>query len=225
MVRGCSISVNQLADFSQSTLAKKRSIIKQQKTPNSFKIAYYQLAKARIKKVMANKGDIQPVLDGIEILKSKTLTKPRQINDRIVSLDALQRFVSIQIPSLLKNYDYKVLKNVESKSIVIRGVEVIVSPDLALEIDIDGKKYLGAVKTHISKGNKFDRKQQTYVASTLHKYLESQVAKNGEIVLPELCISIDVFGEGIVTSPVNITDKIKDIEVICDEIRMMWDAT
>lgn len=52
----------------------------------------------------------------------------------------------------------------------------------------------------------------------------SQVAKNGEIVLPELCISIDVFGEGIVTSPVNITDKIKDIEVICEEIKMLWDA-
>lgn len=223
-MRGCSISLNQLADFSQSTLAKKKSIIKQQKTPNSFKIAYYQLAKARIKKVIANKGDIQPVLDGIEELKSKTLTKPRQINDRIVSLDALQRFVSFQIPSLLKNYEYIVLKNIESKSIVIRGVEVIVSPDLIIEIEIDDKKYLGALKTHISKGNKFDRKQQTYVASTLHKYLESEVAKNGEVVLPELCISIDIFGEGIVTSPINITEKIKDIEVMCEEIRKMWDA-
>jgi hypothetical protein len=223
-MRGCSISLNQLADFSQSTLAKKRSIIKQQKTPNSFKIAYYQLAKARIKKVIANKGDIQPVLDGIEELKSKTLTKPRQINDRIVSLDALQRFVSFQIPSLLKDYEYKVLKNVESKSIVIKGVEVIVSPDLIIEIEIDDKKYLGALKTHISKGNKFDRKQQTYVASALHKYLESEVAKIGEVVLPELCISIDIFGEGIVTSPINITEKINDIEVMCEEIRKMWDA-
>lgn len=223
-MRGCNISLNQLADFSQGTDAKKRSIIKQQKTPNSFKIAYYQLAKARIKKVIANKGDIQPVLDGIEELKGKTLTKPRQISDRIVSLDALQRFVSFQIPSLLKNYEYKVLKNVESKSIFIRGVEVIVSPDLIIEIEIDNKKYLGAVKTHISKGNKFDTKQQIYVASTLHRYLESEVARDGEIVLPELCISIDVFGDGIVTSPQNITNKIKDIEVMCEEVKKLWDA-
>lgn len=223
-MRGCNISLNQLADFSQGTDAKKRNIIKQQKTPNSFKIAYYQLAKARIKKVIANKGDIQPVLDGIEELKGKTLTKQRQINDRIVSLDALQRFVSFQIPSLLKNYEYKVLKNVESKSIFIKGVEVIVSPDLIIEIEIDNKKYLGAVKTHISKGNKFDTKQQIYVASALHKYLESEVAKDGEIVLPELCISIDVFGDGIVTSPKNITNKIKDIEVMCEEVKKLWDA-
>ena len=223
-MRGCNISINQLADFSKSTLANKRSIINQQKMPNTFKTAWYQLAKARIKKVIANKGDIKPVLDGIEELKRRTVTKKRQVNDRIVSLDALQRFVSFQIPSLLKNYDYKVLKNVESKSIFIKGVEVIVSPDLIIEIDIDNKKYLGALKTHISKGKKFDRKQQLYVATALHKYLESEVAKNGEIVLPELCLSIDIFGEGIVTSPVNISDKIKDMEVICEEVKKMWDA-
>lgn len=223
-MRGCNISLNQLADFSKGSEAKKRNIIKQQKTPNSFKIAYYQLAKARIKKVMANKGDIQPVLDGISELKGKALTKQRQINDRIVSLDALQRFVSIQIPSLLKDYDYKVLKNIETKSTYIRGVEVIISPDLIIEIEINGEKYLGAIKTHIAKGNAFDVKQQSYVASMLHKYLKTEVAKNGELVLPELCISIDVFGNGIVTSPVDISNKIKDIEVMCDEIRNLWDA-
>lgn len=223
-MRGCNISLNQLADFSQGSQAKKRNIIKQQKTPNSFKIAYYQLAKARIKKAMANKGDIQPVLDGIAELKGKTLTKERQINDRIVSLDALQRFVSLQIPSILKEYNYQVLKKIESKSIFIRGVEVIVSPDLIIEIEINGKKYLGAVKTHISKGNAFDMKQQLYVASTLHKYLKTEVAKNGELVLPELCISIDIFGSGIVTSPADISKKIKDIEVMCEEISKMWDA-
>lgn len=224
MMRGCNISINQLADFSNGTDAKKRSIIKQQKTPNSFKIAYYQLPKARIKKAMANKGNIQPVLDGINELKGRTPTKQRQINDRIVSLDAMQRFVSMQIPSLLKDYDYKVLKNIESKSTFIRGVEVIISPDLIIEIEINGKKYLGAIKTHISKGNAFDYKQQSYVASMLQKYLKTEIAKNGELVLPELCISIDVFGSGIVTSPEDISAKIRDIEVMCEEIRIMWDA-
>lgn len=223
-MRGYNISINQLADFSKSSEAQKKKIIKQQKTPDTFKTAWYQLAKARIKKAMANKGDIQPILDGIEVLKGKTLTKKRQIDDRIVSLDAMQRFISLQIPSLLKDYDYKVLKKVESKSIFIKGVEVIVSPDLIIEIEIDGKNYLGGVKTHISKGNKFDNKQQAYVASAIYKYLETEVAKNGQIVLPDLCISIDIFGDGFVTSPENINEKMKDIEVICEEVKKMWDA-
>lgn len=224
VMRGYNISINQLADFSKSSEAQKKSIIRQQKTPNTFKTAWYQLAKARIKKVMANKGDIQPILDGIEVLKNKTLTKKRQINDRTVSLDAMQRFINLQIPNLLKDYDYKVLKNAESKSIYVKGVEVIVSPDLIIEIEIEGKKYLGAVKTHISKGNKFDKNQQLYVASALHKYLETEIAKNGELVLPELCLSIDVFGDGIISSPKDISTKIRDIEVMCEEIKSMWEA-
>ncbi|CAM3757242.1 hypothetical protein FLSA109164_13085 [Flavobacterium saliperosum] len=223
-MRGCSISLNQLADFSQGSDAKKRNIIKQQKTPNSFKIAFYQMPRARFKKAIANKGDIQPILDGMEELKRKTLTKKRQVSDRMVSLEAMQRFCGLQIPNLLKEYEYSVLKKVESKSIFVNGVEVIVSPDLIIEIVIDNVKYLGAVKIHISKGNTFDRRQQVYIACALNKYLETEVAKNGEIVLPELCISIDVFGDGIVASPQNISNRMKDIEVICEEVKQMWDA-
>ncbi|MFK7113440.1 hypothetical protein V3468_03185 [Flavobacterium oreochromis] len=223
-MREINISINQLADFSKSSDAKKRNIVKQQKNPNTFKIAYYQLAKARIKKVMSNKGDIEPILKGIEELKTRTLTKKRQINDRVVSLDAMQRFISLQIPDLLKDLEYKVIKNVNSKSITINGVEVIVSPDIIIQAEIEGKQYLGGIKIHIAKENKFDREQQSYVASTIQKYLEKVVAKNDEVIMPELCLSIDIFGEGIVSAPKNIDSKIKDLEIICDEIKKMWYA-
>jgi hypothetical protein len=223
-MREINISINQLADFSKSSDAKKRNIVKQQKNPNTFKIAYYQLAKARIKKAMSNKGDIEPILKGIDELKNRTLTKKRQINDRVVSLDAMQRFISLQIPDLLKDLEYKVIKNTNSKSININGVEVIVSPDIIIQAEIDGKQYLGGIKIHIAKENKFDREQQSYVASTIQKYLENVVAKNDEVIMPELCLSIDIFGEGIVSAPKNIDSKIKDLEIICDEIKKMWFA-
>lgn len=218
------ISINPLADFSKSTESQKKSIVKQQKTPNTFKIAYYQLPKARIKKSMANKGDLKPILDGIDELTKRIPVKKRQINDRIVSLEALQRFVGFQIPNLLKDYDYKVLKGIEKKTISLNGVEINISPDLIIEIELDNQKYLGAVKTHISKLKKFDTRQQIYVATAINRYLETEVATNGEIVLPELCISIDVFGNGLVSSPVNINDKIKELELICEEVKQVWDA-
>jgi hypothetical protein len=223
-MREINISINQLADFSKSSDAKKRNIVKQQKNPNTFKIAYYQLAKARIKKAMSNKGNIEPILKGIEELKNRTLTKKRQINDRVVSLDAMQRFISLKIPDLLKDLDYKVIKNINSKSIKINDVEIIVSPDIIIQAEIDGVQYLGGIKIHIAKENKFDREQQSYVASTILKYLEKVVAKNNEVIMPELCLSIDIFGEGIVSAPKNVDSKIKDLEVICDEIKRLWYA-
>jgi len=218
------ISINPLADFSKSTDSQKKSIVKQQKNPNPFKIAYYQLPKARIKKAMASKGDLKPVLDGIDELKKRVPTKKRQISDRIVSLEALQRFVSFRIPSLLKDYDYKILKGIERKSITINSVEINISPDLIIEIEINNQKYLGAVKTHISKQKKFDAKQQSIVATAIFKYLETEVVKNGEIVLPELCMSIDVFGSGIISAPDDIDEKVSEIEMICEEIKQVWDA-
>src|SRR5690606_2711948 len=166
------LSVNQLADFVNASEAKKRSIINQQKTPNEFKISYYQLPKASIKKSMATSGDLETILIGLDKLRVKKPEKKRQINDRIVSIEALQRFVNMKIPDLLKKYNYKVIKDIKIKSTTINGVEIIVSPDLIIEIDIDGIKYLGGFKIHISKGNVFDIRQQTYVATAMRKYLD-----------------------------------------------------
>lgn len=65
------ISVNQLADFTKGTEAKKKSIIKQQKNPNPIIVARYATAKAGIRKTIAVRGDINPILQGIEKLKNK----------------------------------------------------------------------------------------------------------------------------------------------------------
>lgn len=204
--------------------AKKKSIINQQKTPNEFKISYYQLAKARIKKSMASSGDLDPILNGIEQLKGKKPEKKRQISDRVVSIEALQRFVNLKIPGLLKKYNYQVIKDIKIKSTFFNGVEIVVSPDLIIEIDIDGHKYYGGFKIHISKGNVFDSKQQTYVATAIHKYLSEIFKESGGTVLAELCLSIDVFSDRIVSSPEDITQKVKDIEVTCEEVKKIWNA-
>lgn len=218
------LSINQLADFANATESKKKNIINQQKTPNPFKISYYQLAKARIKKSMATKGDLEPVLKGIEELKNRTVTKKRQVSDKVVSLDAMQRFVSMKIPNLLKDYNYKIIKDVYSKSTLFNGVEIIVSPDLIIEIDINGKKFYGGIKIHIAKGNKFDTKQQAYVATAIKKYLQETISQNEENVLSELCMSIDIFGHGIISAPEEISSKIKDMEILCEEVKRLWYA-
>lgn len=218
------ISLNQLADFSKASEAKKRSIIKQQKTPNPFKIPWYQLTRSRIRQAIKRNGDLAPVIEGIKELLERKPEKPRQVNDRIVSIEALRRFVNIKLPSLLRDVPHEVVKRVDSKSIFVQGVEVIVSPDVIFRMKIDNQIYLGAVKVHISKGNVFDNKQSRYVSSTIYKYLKEVVAKKGEIVHKELCLSIDVFGERVIHAPRNLSKAINEIEVICEEVKSLWSA-
>lgn len=218
------ISINQMADFQKSSDAKKKSIIRQQKDPNPFKIAYYQLAKARIKKCFERNGDLEPILLGIDELKKRTLTKPRQINDRKVSLEAMQRFISLKLPTILNSQKYEIVKKPPFKSVILNGVEIIISPDVLIRMKVDGQVYLGALKIHIAKSNIFDYNQQKAVAVAIYKYLKDVIAQKGEIVNPNLCFSLDVFGRGVVSAPSNTNRIIKEILLSCGEIKALWNV-
>lgn len=218
------ISVNQFADFSKATEASKRRIIRQQKEPNKFRVAWYQLPKARIKKSIENNCDLEPILKGVEELKKRVPNSSRQENNKMVSLEAFRRFVNIKLPDLLKNVPHEVIKKVNSKSININGVEVIISPDVIFKLKLNDKIYIGAVKVHISKNNIFDNEQSRYISSLIYKYLNEVVVKDDEEVLEELCLSIDVFGENVISVPKNLTKSIAEIEVICEEVKSIWNA-
>lgn len=218
------ISINQFADFSKATEASKKRIIRQQKDPNKFMVAWYQLPKAKIKKSIENNCDIEPILKGIEELSQRIPKKQRQVLDRAVSLEALSRYISIKLPDLLKTVPYEIIKKVESKSIFINGVEIIISPDVIFRIKADGKTYLGAVKVHISKNNVFDNIQTRYISSLINKYLKEVIAKDDEEVLEELCLSIDVFGEKVISVPKNLSKSLAEIEVLCEEVKIIWNV-
>ena len=224
MKKNIKLSVNQFADFSKASEASKRRIIRQQKEPNKFLVAWYQLPKAKIRKSIENNCDLEPTLKGIEELKLRIPNKPRQVLDRIVSLEALNRYVSIKLPDLLKSVPYEIIKNVESKSIFINDVEIIISPDVIFRIKVNGNTYLGAVKVHISKNNVFDNIQSRYISSLINKYLKEVVAEADEVVLDELCLSIDVFGEKVISVPKNLPKSLTEIEVICEEVKSIWNA-
>lgn len=218
------ISINQLADFSIGTDGKRKGIIRQQKNPNPFKVSWYQLSKARIRKSIAHNGDLEPILSGIEELKLRKTTSKRQNDDRVVSLEAMQKFIQMGIPKILQHMDYEIVKKSKEKSIFINGVEIIVAPDLIVKAELDGKMHYGAIKIHVAKHNMFDRNQQSLVATAIYKYLESLYTEEGTVILPEMCLSIDIFGGNIVSAPNTMDDKINDLEVICDEVKRMWFA-
>jgi len=217
------LSVNQIADFLKSTDSKKIRIIKQQKYPNIIRVGWYQMPRARFKKVIELNGDLKPLEDAANLLNSRILEKPRQVLNRTVSLEAMQRFSKIKLPYLLK-FPIEIIKKVESKTIEINGVQILVSPDVVFKINIDGEHYYGAVKIHISKNNIFDYKQSSCISSILFQYLKENFETENCRVNPELCLAIDVFGEKITSSPVDINDSMAQISLICEEVKYFWSA-
>lgn len=219
------ISVNQLANFTKATDAKKKSILRQQKNPPKVIVAHYALAKARIRKAISSRGDISPILNGISELKNKVPTSKWQVDDKRVSIEAMERFIRMKLPVILKSLDsYEILKKFQLNSFVFSGVNIIVSPDIIIKGTIGEKTYIGAIKIHVSKSSPFDKEQSKYVATCIYDYLKTFVKDSNIIVTPKLCFCIDVFADSIISAPPNITHVNSKIEDFCREIISLWDV-
>jgi len=221
MGKNYKISLNQLAEFSGASEASKKRIIKQQLTPNPFMVPRYQLTKARIKKSLELKGDLSPIKEAVKILEAKQTSTSWQINDKKVSLEALTRFVKIKLPSLFKTLDFEIIKPT-NKTIELKDVDIIVAPEIVIKGKLNGRNVIGGVKIHISKTKPFDLTKSRYVATVVYKYLEEQIASKGDIVLPELCLCLDVFNERLVPAQENSEEIFKQIGGFCDEIKLLW---
>lgn len=221
IMKDYAISINQFAEFKYATDGQKRTIIKQQINPNKLKIAWYQLPKSRVKNCLKNKCDLETIQEGINILSNRKFSEKRKESNRVVSLEALQRFININMPDILKKYDFSIIKPIK-KSTFLSGIDITVAPDLIVTGIINGEKVVGGIKIHIVKNKPFDIIQSKIVANVLAKYLKQEIADESTIVLPELCFCIDIFNGNFVQAKASkFIDK--QIEEICLEVKKTWD--
>lgn len=218
------ISINPLIDFFKGTEAKKKRVIRNQKEPSVIMVGWHQTSRASIKKSLSLNGDKSPIIEGSNRLKAKAVEKPRQIQNKFVSLEGMKKYLNIEIPEMLKNHNLTIIKKRPIKSTFINDVEITVSPDILFTMEYKGKKYIGGVKIHLSKGNIFDNQELKIVATVLHKHIVEIADEYDAIPLPEICYSMDVFGERIVSSPKNSERILLQIENICEEIKLFWNV-
>lgn len=218
------ISINPLIDFFKGTEAKKKSVIRNQKEPSVIMVGWHQTSRACIKKSLSLNGDKSPIIEGSNRLKLKVVEKPRQVQNKFVSLEGMQKYLNIEIPEMLKNHNLTIIKKRTIKSTFIKGVEITVSPDIVFTMDYKGRKYIGGVKIHLSKGNIFDNQELKIVATILHKHISEIAEKYNAIALPEICYSMDVFGERIISSSKKPERILSQVKNICDEIKRFWNV-
>jgi hypothetical protein len=217
------ISLNQMAEFKNATDYGRKRIIKQQLNPDQFRIPWYQLPKARVKKSIELKGDLNPIHDGIITLMNRKPLNKRQETDKRVSIDALERYIKIKLPHILKEIDYDVIRP-KIKSTKVSDVEILVAPEVIVKGILRGKTVFGGIKIHISKNKPFDIQQSKIVATTIVTYLENEVAFEKSEVIPELCFCLDIFSGRIVSAKENDESVYIEIKEICNEIKRVWDA-
>src|SRR5690554_2018059 len=221
MLNYYTISINPLAEFIKATDTRKKRIIEQQKKPSPIIVNWYQLAKSRMKKFIINNADYETIDDAILTLKNRKGLNQRQVIDRQVSLEALERFIKLKIPNVLQEKDIEFYK-FKNKSIIYQNVEITVSPDVIFSIKRDGVKHYGAIKLRVSKSKPFDNDQQNLIASTLYEYLKYNITDTNCIIEPDLCLSLDVFGNGYKALNANSNDTLLNYKSYFEEIKNIW---
>lgn len=215
------ISTNQLAEFYRATEKGKSRIIQQQVNPNKIRISWYQLAKSAIKRYLKNTSDIAPLQEAIKMLHNRTGLNKRQLIDRNVSIESLQRLIKLNIHKKFRNYHYEVIKPAV-KETVIDGVQVHITPDLIFKTTISDQIVVGGVRVHISKDNPFDSHQCLLSSTLLVSLIEENYLGPEDVVSPALCYTIDVFSERIVSAQDDYSSELTAIKRICEEIKTLW---
>ena len=189
------ISINQFAEYS----AKKREssklrIIRQQKSPDQNLFFWYQRVKSSIRKCFRQGGDLLPIYNGIEILVDSTPMSKPQINNKIVSIQALEQFVTIKLPNFILENNFEILK-LEKKSFEIRGLEISLSPEFIFRLtELNGDTIVGAIKIHICKSKPFSLQTAELASTVLYEFLKIAVSP-ADKVDPKYCLTIDIFGD------------------------------
>lgn len=229
------ISINKLADYLQtSSVTKRRKILYDQKFPqkSEFKTLWYDQAKRPIKKSLLNSdlklNAISQVIDKLqkEIIELKMkypevasdiLKHKNKIQKKESCLEALTNFSeNIMLFDKYKTHNFST--DNASGFIEIGGVRVSVEPDVIITGAVRGKEFLGGLKLYFSKVTKLDKEMGKTISSVIYHYLNDFSDKASS----QYCFVLDVMNSTTFTASSSYSRKIREIEIACDEIRIIW---
>ncbi len=222
---GIKITLSQFGTFIKSTESQKLDIVKNQINQKAPEETYfwYRGAYGYIQRSLRN-SNRELIFKGLEQFKNR-VPRPDKKNDPANisgSILALENYSSLQFPEPFNSLTKEKIK-AAIKSHLIDGVQISINPDYVFRSYHNGKKVLGCAKVLIRNGNKLDSEQRRVIAFILYDHLVKNIAQEDEVVLPELCLFIDVAHRIITASPGRNEAPRVTIKNGLDDLVQYWD--
>ena len=217
------ISINRLAEYATtSSSLRRRNIIKNLKEDKEFIAQRYSEVYNIMSPYFKSNCEENFFDPTIAKINAKTITSKWDKDDFRNSILALESLNQIAYPDF-SNYDVLSTLTPKLDSISWNGVKVSIKPDVYLKHKKTNK--VGAVKLNISKttDSRLDDERREYVTAAM-KY----VFLDKGLVLAEIdnkaCISLEAFGKEYSIAPAAYVNKIRHLQVSCQEIADRWDS-
>lgn len=216
------ISVNKFAEYLVSSAGRRRRILIEQKTPNTFQVNYYQYSEGIIKDfILSQCIDISILDDGLKKLLKKKPTNEFEFHRINANIDAIESMYAFEND---KNFRAnKLTKGITNPpKLKFKGVDISVRPEIILfNTSSTKEKSVGAVKLYFSKQTELDKNFGEYISGLVFEFVKTNLSKQGK---PSKNISfvIDVFSKKIIKAPNVYKRLINDVEAACEEISIRW---
>ncbi|MCY1633923.1 hypothetical protein [Marinifilum sp. D737] len=214
-----SISINHLGEYYTAPNGRKRTIekIAKQKYQGNHPF-WYTLSKNRIKKALKLNLDTSFISKSIEEVLKKKAPKEWHRKNNLGNIEILQRFLKMRFYKNLKEMGYTVVST-DKKSIEINGLSVDIKPDIVFFTEENGRKYFGAIVLRYNKSRAFKQINGQLVAEGIKLFLEKEIVEDDDLILPDFCLSVDIFSETVVSAAKTTSAHRKIVYDLCKDIR------
>jgi hypothetical protein len=212
------ISANALIEYMRVGSSRRRKIVEEQQKPADFMVIYYQPASDAIARFIANgpKDDSQ-LVSAIESLLSTSPKSDWDATRNQANADAISSFRDMQHQLRLRGASAK-RASTKMPKLEFAGATLSVQPELILHNA--GGDLVGAIKFYFSKKStaRLDDESGGYLSALVWHLLTS----NGGKPEHSRCITVDIFGQTIHTSPRAFRRLLNDVTAACEEIVLRW---
>jgi len=219
------ISANKLAEYMSSTsFARKRAILQEHKFPQKVAMVRWTQAENPVTQfVTQGSTDLSIIENQIQKLQALNLDTEFKIQNRNLSVEALQKFQLLSNQLDLSKFNRHSGLSNKGARISINGVEVSVFPQVILEgVTKKGEKVVGGVKLSFPKSFPINAKSAEFLSTLIHWHCEVFLSNFGKPDL-RLCYAVDIPTANVFKPPTTYKRRRQQLAEACKEIVQRWD--
>lgn len=217
------ISVNKFGEYMDASASRRKQILRDQKAPQTFKVARYREARETIVQHMEQgMTDDSFAMQRVEMLRNDHSGSDFTAQDRQLSADAIEEFLPLAEEIEVEGLSIQSGSAFAGEVMDFGGTKVSMRFDAILKNSETGT-IVGCVKLNFSKSAPLQNKAAEYVATALREHLEKNLS-SPEHVDPSLCYVVDVPTGTVSCAPKANKKRLGDLHAAGEEIAARWET-
>lgn len=215
------VTLNALADYLTASAGRRRSIVTDQKSPKTFRVAYYADAEDAVIGALSG-GGTGDALDHLARGRAKVMAthatkewEQARRDTQLEAIEAARAFLESDVASPLLGLT---THRRRTAALLVSGVHVSVRPELFIADTTNATT--GAIKLYFSKSGALPDERARYAGAILHRFVESLSPDASADY--RSCFVVDVFARRLHAAPRTYRRRRQDIDAACSEIAATW---